>query len=349
MAQSRFRSAGVDTGDGARGVMHQVAILGVTFALASGCASTVEREVTTGAAPHRRPLRDIDPNVQPDPVRFDDDTPYAWIDGNTGKTMTYDEVAKRAAASQVIVVGEQHDQASHHEVQRRIIATLASGAPSRKVVVGLEMLTWDKQPVLDRFNSGELDADAFAAAVDWQKAWGFTFDLYRPIFADGRAAGATFRALNAPRELVRAVRKKGIDGLSPDEVRVLPDLDLGDIEHRAWFKGIFAGGGHPMKDADVDAFYTAQVVWDEAMADRAVQALVDGASHVVVIAGAGHVARGRGIPQRVERRVASAKVMSIVPLTEVDSENVLDQVKAAVLRGEGDVLVVPRFEEEIAL
>jgi uncharacterized iron-regulated protein len=322
-------------------------VLACSAVLAAGCASTVEKEVTTGAAPQRRPLRDIDPNIKPDPVRFDGDAPYAWIDGNTGKSITYDEVVARARASQVIVVGEQHDQASHHEVQRRIVTTLA--APSAKIVVGLEMLTWEKQATLDRFNTGELDADAFAAAVDWQKAWGFTFDLYRPILVDGREAGATFKALNAPRELVRAVRKKGIDGLSPDEVRALPDLDLGDLEHRAWFKGIFAGGGHPMKDADVDAFYTAQVVWDESMADRAAQALTDGATHVVVLAGAGHVARGRGIPQRVERRVTSAKVMSIVPLTDVDSENVLDQVKAAVLRGEGDVLVIPRFEEELSL
>lgn len=347
MAQGGLRGA-----RGARSVRAFVAALVALAAIAAGgCASSVAREVTSGPAPHRRPLRDIDPNLVPDPVRFDDEAPYAWIDGNTGKTISFDDVVKRAAAAQVIVVGEQHDQATHHEVQRRIVTTLAapSDKSARKLVVGLEMLTWDKQAVLDRFNAGELDADAFAAAVDWQKAWGFTFDLYRPLLADGHASGASFRALNAPRELVRAVRKKGIDGLSADELRALPDLDLGDVEHRAWFKGIFAGGGHPMKDADVDAFYMAQVVWDEAMADRAAQALLDGATHVVVIAGAGHVARGRGIPQRIERRVASAKVISIVPLTEVDSENVLEQVKTAVLRGEGDVLYIPRFEEELSL
>lgn len=326
-------------------------IFWVTFALVllgAACGTTVERVRVTGETPHRRPLRDVDPNIVPDAVQFLDDAPFAWIDGNTGKSITYDDVVARAVAAQVIVVGEQHDQATHHEVQRRIVTTLAAKTGAKGIVVGLEMLTWDKQPVLDRFNSGELDADAFAKAVDWQKAWGFTFDLYRPVLVDGRNAGASFKALNAPRELVRAVRKKGFDGLSQAEIRMLPDLDLGDVEHRAWFKGIFAGGGHPMKDADVDAFYTAQVVWDEAMADRAAQALLDGAKHVVVLAGAGHVARGRGIPQRVERRVPSARVMSIVPLT-VDSEDAIEQVKSAVLRGEGDVLVVPRFEEELAL
>lgn len=326
--------------------MRHVALLS---AVVVGCACgtttvTVERE--NGPAPHRRPLRNIDPNVQPDPVRFANDAPYAWIDGDTGKSITFDDVLSRAAAAHVVVVGEQHDQASHHEVQRRIVTALA---PAGGLVVGLEMLTWEKQKALDRFNNGELDADAFAATVDWQKAWGFTFDLYRPIFVDGRTAGAQFRALNAPRDLVRAVRRKGVDGLSADEVRMLPDLDLGDLEHRAWFKGIFATGGHPMKDADVDAFYTAQVVWDEAMADRAAQALNDGAKKVIVLAGAGHVARGRGIPQRVERRVTTAKVMSIVPLTDVDAENAVDQVRAAVLRGEGDVLVIPKFDEELAL
>lgn len=327
---------------------HLVATAVLALALLGASCATVSSERVRGAVPKRRDALHIDPaSVHVDDVRFLADEAYAWIDGATGKRIAFDAVVARATAAQVIVVGEQHDQATHHEVQRRLISSL--GAVDPGLVVGLEMLTWDKQPALDRYNGGALDVDAFATEVDWQKAWGFTFDLYRSILVDGRARGARFVALNAPRELVRAVRKKGLDGLSADEVRMLPDLDLGDVEHRAWFKGIFAGGGHPMTDADVDGFYIAQVVWDEAMADRAARALEAGAAHVVVLAGAGHIARGRGIPQRVERRIENARVLTIVPLTDIDSENASAQVKRAVLAGEGDILVVARFEEELSL
>ena len=323
------------------------AALVVVVATLAGCG-TVQPELVAGPAPHRREVRRVDPgSVTVDDVRFVGTEAYAWFDGATGRALTFDDVLVRARASTVVIVGEQHDQASHHELERRVVASLAQSQP--QLVVGLEMLTWNLQAPLGRYNEGDIDADALAAAVDWPHAWGFPFDLYKPIFVDGHRAGARFLALNAPRDLVRAVRRKGVDGLAPDELRALPDLDLGDAQHRAWFKGIFAADGHPVSDSDVDSFYVAQVVWDESMADRTARALESGAKQVVVIAGIGHVARGRGIPERVERRRPGATVLSIVPLSEVDAETVTSKLRAAVVDGEADVIAIPRFEEALAL
>ncbi|HEY4222111.1 MAG TPA: ChaN family lipoprotein, partial [Myxococcota bacterium] len=236
----------------------------------------------------------------------------------------------------------------HHDIERRVVAAMAR-AHEHKLVVGLEMLTWNLQGPLDQFNQGAIDVDAMASSVDWQKAWGFSFDMYRPIFVDGHKDGARFLALNAPRELVRAVRRKGVFGLTAPEKKALPELDLGDDQHRAWFKGIFSGDGHPANDSDIDSFYTAQVVWDEAMAQTASKALDDGAAQVIVIAGVGHIARGRGVPERIERREPSVHVLTIVPLTGVSSDNASDKLKEAVVDGEGDIIVIPRFAEEISL
>ncbi|MCC7071973.1 MAG: ChaN family lipoprotein [Deltaproteobacteria bacterium] len=311
-----------------------------------GCVTVQERE--HGPAPYRRPAPKVDAaSIVVDTPGFEGEAPYAYFDGATGAAISFDDVVARARAAQVIVLGEQHDQATHHELQRRVVAALA--APNVRLTVGFEMLSWSYQGALDRLADGKLDADAFAAEIDWKKAWGFPFELYRPIFQAAVDGGARMRALNAPRELVRAVRKKGIDKLSADELRQLPDLDLGDPLHREWFRGVFASGGHPATASDVDAFYTAQVVWDESMADGAARALADGAEQVIVIAGAGHVARGRGIPQRVERRRPGVRVVSVVPLTGVDGENAHDRIRQAVLRREADILVVPRFEREIDL
>ncbi|MDP2343687.1 MAG: ChaN family lipoprotein [Deltaproteobacteria bacterium] len=280
------------------------------------------------------------------PLEFSDTADFAYVDGKTGEQLSFSAVLERLRESKVVVVGEQHDQASHHELQRRVVQAMAGDGPG--LVVGLEMLSWEHQPELDRFNQGDVDADGLRDAVDWKKAWGFDFGLYEPIFNVGHTGGARFLALNAPRGLVRSIRRQGLDGLSPSDRAMVPELDLGDPLHRAWFERIFSSAGHPLKAADVDGFYRAQVLWDESMADRAATAIKEGARQVIVLAGAGHVANGRGIPQRVERRLG-VRVLAVVPMSGVDNGNAVEAIQKAVRAGEGDILVVPRFEPEIAL
>jgi uncharacterized iron-regulated protein len=337
--RSRVRAGGV------------VALIASLVIVTNGCVtvspSTAGSPASADATPRRRPPVPREAAlVKPAPLDFPGDGAFAFVDGRTGAALSLEDVAVRVRAHRVVMVGEQHDQAAHHEAQRRIIELVASGGDG--AVVGLEMLTWDKQEALDRFNRGELDVAGLAAAVDWKKAWGFDFGLYAPLFATGKAAGARFIALNAPRSLVRAVREKGVDGLPADERARVPELDLGDPLHRSWFEGIFASSGHTMKTSDLDGFYRAQVLWDEAMADRAARAVHEGARQVVVLAGAGHVARGRGVPQRIERRLRGEAVLTFVPLqaSADDAEQVLVR---AIADGEADILVVPRFEPEFAL
>jgi uncharacterized iron-regulated protein len=195
---------------------------------------------------------------------------------------------------------------------------------------------------------GDVDVDGLDAAVDWKKAWGFDFGLYAPIFRAGKAAGARFVALNAPRSLVRALREKGLDGLPPDDRARVPELDLDDTLHRQWFEGIFTSAGHPLKPSELDGFYRAQVLWDETMADGAAKAAQAGARQVIVLAGAGHVALGRGVPQRVERRLPGERVLTIVPV-KADADDVVAVLQRAISQGEADVLVIPRFDAEFAL
>jgi uncharacterized iron-regulated protein len=328
-----------------RAIVVAVALLSV---LGSGCAttSTSVARVTSDEHPVLRRPPPPGTSPEPAPLAFVGDGRFAYVDGKTGRALSFDDVIARVRAHRVIVVGEQHDQPSHHEAQRRIIEVCGATGPG--LVVGLEMLSWETQETLDRLNRGEVDVKGFAAAVDWKKAWGFDYGLYSPIFQTGRDLGARFVALNAPKELVRALRKNGVDGLSPADLARLPELDLGDALHRRWFEGIFRGAGHPLKDEEIDGFYRAQVLWDEAMAERAAAAVTEGARQVVVVAGAGHVAAGRGIPQRVERRLGGTPVLTILPIT-VDAGSVDEALRSAIGNADADILVIPRFEQEIFL
>lgn len=308
-----------------------------------GCATTVAVKGPTTVV--HRPPRQVDPSALHVAVPRFDGADFAFYDGNTGKQIAFDEVVTRARAANVVIVGEQHDQPSHHELQRRVVATLGA---EPGLAVGFEMLTWPTQPALDRFSHGELTPQQLADEVNWSKAWGFAFSMYEPIFADAQRAGARVYALNPPRDLVRAVRRGGVEKLPPAERSQVPELDMGDDLHRAWFEGIIKEG-HPVPQRDLDGFYRAQVLWDESMAEGAVKALDAGAARVVVLCGVGHVAFGRGVPQRVERRRPDARVLSIVPLGEVDWDNVEHRLVRSVALGEGDILVVPKLEDSITL
>jgi hypothetical protein len=123
-------------------------------------------------------------------------------------------------------------------------------------------------------------------------------------------------ALNAAKELTKKVAHKGVESLAPDERAQLPQLELHDVAHRAWFDALMEDMGgataHGQKsDEGADAgddkpsaerVYTVQVIWDETMADTAarwLQAHPDG--RLVILAGTGHC-HDSAIVGRIKRR-----------------------------------------------
>jgi uncharacterized iron-regulated protein len=293
--------------------------------------------------------RPIPAGIEVDSVELgsfeEDPDGFVFLDGRTGARIDFAEVKKRALASEAILVGEQHDQGAHHRLQARVIEAVAGD----DLAVGLEMVVWGNQKKLDRYNRGDVDIDGLFAALDWEKTWGHHSELYRLVFETGREVGARFVALNAPRELVRKVARGGLDGLSKKERRALPELDLGDTAHRARIEAFFREHHPPTKGNAFDNFYTAQVLWDESMADRSARALKRGASRVVVLAGVGHVAGYRGIYQRLLRRRPGVKAMTIVPITVEAEEEPADVAKEALARGAGDIIAIKRAREVISL
>jgi uncharacterized iron-regulated protein len=129
------------------------------------------------------------------------------------------------------------------------------------------------------------------------------------------------------------VSKVGLDALTPAEKAQLPELVLEDAVHRAYFDA--ATEGHELPGAGKDAFYAAQVVWDETMADNASRWIAGGEGRrIVILAGVGHC-HERAIPARMKRRG--------VP-NAISIRAIIDDGKGAVAEAlaapEGDYLVV---------
>lgn len=230
----------------------------------------------------------------------------------TGRSMTIDEALAWLAAHRVIYVGESHDSADDHDVQLRILRGLVARG-DRPVAIGLEMVPRNHQGVLDAWLAGTIDDAAFEAV--WRAGWGDTLRYYRPLLDLAKENGLRVLALNAERDLVKAVRAQPPEELAPEIASRVPELDLDDPWHRALIGAFFAG--HAADAGVIEGFYRAQVLWDETMADTASRFLAspDGAeARLVIFAGGNHVRWGIGIPRRLFRRTPVSYAI-VVPVT----------------------------------
>ena len=249
----------------------------------------------------------------------------------TNEALTPEALAARLAPARLVFFGEHHARPAVQDAERRLIAALL--ASHRKVLVGLEMFPYSVQPALDRWNRGELTEDEFVRESHWYKHWGFDWRHYRDVFLL-RQQGARFFAVNTPREVITAVRKKGRDKLTPEEAaRLPPNIDTTSDEHRRLFKAYFSEGEstHAMSDAALEGMYQAQCAWDATMAWnalRALQAEPDPNAVMVVLLGSGHVAFGLGSPRQAAG-YASLPMATVIPEPLTDDAGKPVRVRAS--------------------
>jgi uncharacterized iron-regulated protein len=263
-----------------------------------------------------------------DPARRDRHAPLA-IDGvtdaATGDIITPREMAARLKDVRLLFVGESHTDIEFHNAQLRTIQELVRAG--RKVMVGLEMFPYTEQAPLDQWNEGKLSEAEFLKAARWYKNWGYHWNYYREVFLFARDHKVPLYAVNTPREVVSAVRKKGFANLTPEEAAHIPaKIDTDNAEHYRLFKAFFteadsmhsAGMGEEMWQG----MFRAQCTWDATMGYNAAQALRkhgDREAIMVVLIGSGHVAYGLGA-ERQARLWFDGKIASLIPIAVVEQE-----------------------------
>lgn len=273
--------------------------------------------------------------------------PYQILDARTGHEVGRDEFWRALHAARAVCVGEEHPNPHHHWVQLEVMRHLASG-DHPPLALGMEMFQRPFQGVLDDYAAKKIDAGALRSRAGWEDRWGYDYDLYGPTIDVAVDAHGALLALNAPKELTKRVVRKGLDALTADERAQLPELDLKDAAHRAWFDALMedmGGEGHghtsgakpaeaappeapaeaapPMPSAD--AVYTVQVIWDETMADTSAKWLAaHPTGHLVILAGNGHC-HDHAIVSRIKRR-GIAGVVSVRPVIDDGEGAVAEQL-----------------------
>jgi len=252
-----------------------------------------------------------------------------------GEVMPRSAVIERASRAQVVLLGENHDDAAHHRWQLETLAALYRVSPG--LSVGVEMFPRRLQPVLDAWGRGELDEAAFLEQTDWKKTWGFESELYMPIFRFVRDHRIPLHALNVDRSEVRKVSGGGWQALDPALAAELGVPAAPVAAYRDNLREVYDGHmthlpeGHKPKDGDFERFVDAQLLWDRAMAAGIAKQVASGP--VVGIMGSGHIRFGHGVPHQL-RDLSVSNVYSLVPLAA-------DEVCEALSVGMADVVVAP--------
>jgi uncharacterized iron-regulated protein len=98
-------------------------------------------------------------------------------DLRSGQVLTAQELVTRLARPSRVIVGEQHDNRDHHQLQRWLLQALGERRPQGSLL--LEMLTPDQQLRVDDVRLASTRPADLPAALAWQPGWDWS--LYGPI------------------------------------------------------------------------------------------------------------------------------------------------------------------------
>lgn len=222
------------------------------------------------------------------------------ISTKTGKPISFEELIAELIESRVIYVGEQHTDQTHHDIQLKIIEAVFAKTPN--MAVGMEMFDRSYQSVLDQWSEGLLDEKTFLRKTHWYANWRYDYALYRNILNFIKDNRIRLVALNIPNCIPPKIREGGVDSLSAEDKKYLPQqIDTSNSAHREYLLKTFKAHQKFFKGSvEFEDYYMAQCVWEDAMAEAIAENL--NGDVMVVLAGNGHIRYKYGIPDRAFRR-----------------------------------------------
>jgi len=306
--------------------------------------------------------------------------PYQLLEARTGRAVDEPAFWTRVSKARAVCIGEEHPNPHHHWAQLHAVREISKRIGKDKLALGLEMVQRPFQGPLDDYAAKKIDAATLQSRVGWAERWGYEWTYYAPTFDAAISAGGSLLALNAPKELVKKIVREGLESLTADEKAQLPELKLDDAQHRAWFDALMSdmggAGGHSSKAAEkapeqpapadapanphetkptganphgsggnlqmpsADRIYTAQVLWDETMADGSAKWLkANPTGHLIILAGNGHC-HDSAIINRLKRR-GIADVVSVRAVID-DGEGGVANVLAKPVNDYAFVMTFPK-------
>ncbi|MDX1757197.1 MAG: ChaN family lipoprotein [Marinobacter sp.] len=195
------------------------------------------------------------------------------FDPTRQRPISFEQLTRRLADSDVVVIGEYHGHHGAHLLQARLQQALFRQQPNQ--VLTMEQFTVADQAALDRYLKNETGE---AEMIEDANAWDNYRASYRPLVEFAKQHQRPVVATNAPQPLVRCIARLGLDFFSQlpanrrDRLLELPLI--GSEAYRKRFEQAVGGSHHGRSNSDVlQNSYTAQLVRDNTMATQIARAL----------------------------------------------------------------------------
>ncbi|PWE44023.1 ChaN family lipoprotein [Pseudomonas prosekii] len=125
-------------------------------------------------------------------------------DLRNGQSLTAQELLARLARPERLIVGEQHDNRDHHQLQLWLLQAMGQRRAQGSLL--LEMLTPDQQPRVDAVRRAPTLPNDLPGALAWQSGW--DWDLYGPIVRFALGQPYPLLAANLDNSQMRAFYKQ---------------------------------------------------------------------------------------------------------------------------------------------
>ena len=187
----------------------------------------------------------------------------------------------RLLPADVLLLGEQHDAADHHAIERQAVEALVR--QGKLAALAIEMA--EEGQGTAHLNESASEAQV-QAALSWNdKAWAWAD--YGPVVMAAVQAGVPVLGANLPRERMK-------DAMAD----VSLDVQLADPELEAQRQAVRDGHCGLLPEAQIVPMTRVQIARDRAMAQSVMKARSPGKT-VLLIAGAGHTTKTLGVAQHL--------------------------------------------------
>ncbi len=248
------------------------------------------------------------------------------VDSSNEGEISYLQLLEQATHSDVIYLGENHENADHHEIQLKIIRDLIEAG--KKPQLGFEFFSIEQTGYLTAYvrrssnRMHKLPEDKLEGKLrrelGWQDRPDKTWLFYFRFMQLARKHQLTVFGADLPAGTVRSISRNGIDGLSPVEKSLLQPTGY---KNKAYKKLMFekfkaAHCGFAMKNHQ-ERMYETWLARNDTMS-RSITAMAEAnpKQPVIVILGGGHTQHNMGVFERTGHLLPDVRQLNI-GLTEI--------------------------------
>ena len=234
-----------------------------------------------------------------------------------GQPTDYDQMLQELAQADVVLFGEQHNDALTHWLELQVAKDLLKLKKPGQLVLGMEMFERDVQPLVAQYAAGTLADTAFERQA---RPWPNYATDYRPLLQLARENHLPVIGTNAPRPFAKVVAQRSLtalDKLPANDRALLAPLPIKIDYELPGYKNMAAmfGGNGSAHGGGAQNIIQAQALKDATMA-HFIQASRQPGQTLLHLNGSYHSDRHDGIVAYLRQYAPKLRVRTLSVVTQ---------------------------------